>query len=49
MTLNQAIHTGSILGMATRIAAALTGLFVPVQALSGLVLWLRRRRIWPAT
>jgi uncharacterized iron-regulated membrane protein len=46
MTANQAIHTGSILGTATRIAAALTGLFVPVQAVSGVVLWLRRRRAW---
>jgi uncharacterized iron-regulated membrane protein len=45
MTANRAIHTGSIRGMATRIAAALTGLFVPVQAVSGLVLWLRRGRI----
>jgi uncharacterized iron-regulated membrane protein len=49
MTANQAIHTGSILGMATRIAAALTGLFVPLQAVSGLVLWLRRRGVRPAT
>jgi uncharacterized iron-regulated membrane protein len=49
MSANQAIHTGSILGTATRIAAALTGLFVPVQAASGLVLWLRRRRIRQAT
>ena len=49
MTANQAIHTGSILGTASRIAAALTGLLVPVQAVSGVVLWLRRRRTWQPT
>jgi uncharacterized iron-regulated membrane protein len=45
MRANLAIHTGSIRGTATRIAAALTGLFVPLQAASGIVLWWRRRRI----
>ncbi len=41
---NTAIHTGSILGMPTKIAAAAACLTIPVQAVSGLLLWLRRRK-----
>jgi uncharacterized iron-regulated membrane protein len=48
MSANQAIHTGNILGTPTRIVAALTSLIVPLQAVSGVVRWLRRGRIRPA-
>jgi uncharacterized iron-regulated membrane protein len=48
LTFEQRFMT-SILGTASRIVAGLTGLFVPLQAVSGIVVWLRRRRIWQAT
>jgi len=41
---NEAIHTGEVFGMASRILAWLTCVIVPVQMMSGLVLWLRRKR-----
>jgi uncharacterized iron-regulated membrane protein len=44
MIVNGAIHTGSILGTTTKIVAAAACLTVPVQAVSGLLLWLRRRK-----
>lgn len=44
MIVNGAIHTGSILGTTTKIVAAAASLTIPVQAASGLLLWLRRRR-----
>jgi uncharacterized iron-regulated membrane protein len=40
---NEAIHTGEALGMPGRIAVWLTSVILPVQAISGLLLWLRRR------
>jgi len=43
MIVNGAIHTGSILGTTTKFVAA-ASLTIPVQAVSGLLLWLRRRR-----
>jgi len=42
---NEAIHTGTILGIPGRIIAALVSILLPVQALSGLIMWLRRTRI----
>ena len=45
MAVNEAMHTGSVLGMPSRIIVALASIFVPVQAVSGLVIWLRRARI----
>jgi uncharacterized iron-regulated membrane protein len=42
---NEVIHTGTILGIPGRIIAALGSILLPVQALSGLIMWLRRARI----
>ena len=42
---NEALHTGSILGMPTRVLASLSSLIVFVQALSGAFIWLHRNRI----
>jgi uncharacterized iron-regulated membrane protein len=44
MVVNGAIHTGSILGTTTKITAAAACLSIPVQAVSGLLLWLRRSK-----
>lgn len=44
MVTNQAMHTGEIFGMPSRIIVALAGILLPIQALSGIVIWLRRRR-----
>jgi uncharacterized iron-regulated membrane protein len=40
---NEAIHTGELLGMPGRIAVWLASVVVPVQVMSGWLLWLRRR------
>lgn len=45
MTANEAIHTGDVFGMPGRLTVALAGILLPVQAVSGLVIWLRRARI----
>ncbi len=45
LAMNEAIHTGSIFGMPGRIAAWLASTMVFVQALSGLIMWLYRKRI----
>jgi uncharacterized iron-regulated membrane protein len=44
LAINEAIHTGEVLGMPSRILAWLTCIVVPVQVISGLMLWLRRKR-----
>jgi uncharacterized iron-regulated membrane protein len=44
LALNEAIHTGSILGMPSRIAAWLASTTVIVQLCSGLLIWLRGNR-----
>jgi uncharacterized iron-regulated membrane protein len=44
MITNEAIHTGEIFGMPSRIIVTLAGILLPVQALSGIVIWLRRRK-----
>ena len=44
MVANEAMHTGEILGMSGRIIVALTGILLPTQALSGIVIWLCRRK-----
>ena len=41
---NEAIHTGGVLGMPGRIVVWLTSVILPVQVVSGLWLWLRRKR-----
>jgi uncharacterized iron-regulated membrane protein len=45
LAMNEAIHTGSIFGMPSRIAAWLASIMVFVQASSGLIMWLCRKRI----
>ena len=42
---NHAIHTGSILGMPSRIGAFLATIAALMQASSGLAMWMYRRRI----
>lgn len=44
---NEAIHTGSILGLPTRIIAALASILLPLQVVSGLMIWIRRTNILP--
>jgi uncharacterized iron-regulated membrane protein len=44
LAMNEAIHTGSILGMPSRIAVWLASIMVFVQASSGLIMWLYRKR-----
>ena len=41
---NESIHTGQVLGMPSKILACLASFILPVQVISGLLLWLRRRR-----
>jgi len=45
MATNEAIHTGSVFGMPTRIIAALASILLPLQVVSGLLIWMRRTRI----
>jgi uncharacterized iron-regulated membrane protein len=45
MATNEAIHTGNILGMPTRILAALASILLPLQVVSGLLIWIRRTNI----
>jgi uncharacterized iron-regulated membrane protein len=45
MATNEAIHTGGVFGLPGRAIVALVGILLPVQAASGLVMWLRRARI----
>jgi uncharacterized iron-regulated membrane protein len=42
---NEAIHTGTALGMTSRIVVAAASILLPVQAVSGLLIWLRRRKL----
>jgi uncharacterized iron-regulated membrane protein len=42
MAANEAIHTGSIFGMPTRILAALASFVLSLQVVSGLLIWIRR-------
>jgi uncharacterized iron-regulated membrane protein len=45
MATNEAMHTGNILGMPTRILMALASFVLPLQVVSGLVIWIRRTNI----
>jgi uncharacterized iron-regulated membrane protein len=49
LAMNEAFHTGSILGMPSRIAAWLATTMLMVQVSSGLLMWLRRTRKQLAT
>lgn len=41
---NEAIHTGEALGMPSKIVVWLTSVLLPVQVMSGVMIWLRRKR-----
>lgn len=43
---NEAIHIGSIWGMPSRILAWIASMIVPLQVLSGVILWLQRKRFF---
>jgi uncharacterized iron-regulated membrane protein len=45
LAMNEATHTGDIFGMPGRVIVALAGILLPLQALSGLLMWLRRGKI----
>jgi uncharacterized iron-regulated membrane protein len=42
--LNRAIHTGDILGMPTKVLMSLASLAAVAQAISGLMMWWKRRQ-----
>lgn len=45
LSMNEAIHTGNLFGTPSRIIVALAGVLLPVQAVSGLLIWLHRSKI----
>ena len=45
MAVDSAIHTAEIWGMPSRIVAAIASILLPLQAISGLFIWLRRKGI----
>lgn len=44
VNLNRALHTGDILGISSKIVLSLASLTMPLQLLTGLVMWVKRRR-----
>jgi uncharacterized iron-regulated membrane protein len=42
--LNRAVHTGDVFGVPSKIVMSLASLMAPVQLVTGLMLWLRRKR-----
>jgi len=46
-TLNRAIHTGDVFGIPSKIVMSITSLMAPVQLLTGVMLWVRRKRARP--
>jgi len=42
---NEAIHTGNVFSLPSRILVCLTSITLPLQAFSGLLMWLRRNKI----
>jgi len=43
--INLAIHTGEILGLPSRIVLAISSLLLPLLAITGFLMWLKRRRV----
>jgi uncharacterized iron-regulated membrane protein len=43
--INLAIHTGEILGLPSRIVLAISSLLLPLLAITGILMWLKRRRL----
>ena len=46
LAVNEAIHTGSIWGTPSRVVAWVASMIVPLQVLSGVILWLQRKRFF---
>ena len=44
VNLNRALHTGDILGIPSKVVLSLASLIMPLQLLTGLVMWVKRRR-----
>lgn len=44
VNLNRALHTGDVLGIPSKVVASLASLIMPLQLLTGLVMWAKRRR-----
>ena len=44
VNLNRALHTGDVLGLPSKAVVSLASLIMPFQLLSGLVMWVKRRR-----
>lgn len=44
MALNRQVHTGEIFGMLSKLVAAMAGIVIPLQAVTGAAIWLRRRK-----
>jgi uncharacterized iron-regulated membrane protein len=45
MAWNEAIHTGGVFGITSRIVAAAASILLPVQVVSGWIIWLRRSQL----
>jgi sulfite reductase (NADPH) flavoprotein alpha-component len=45
MAVNESIHTGTIFGTPSRVIVAMVSILLPIQAVSGLIMWFRRARI----
>ena len=45
LAINEGIHTGNVFGVPSRIIACLASIALPLQAFSGLLMWLRRNKI----
>lgn len=43
-TMNRAIHTGDIFGLPSKIVMSLASIMAPIQLLTGIMLWWRRKR-----
>jgi uncharacterized iron-regulated membrane protein len=44
VNLNRALHTGDVLGIPSKVVLSLASLIMPLQLLTGLVMWVKRRR-----
>jgi uncharacterized iron-regulated membrane protein len=44
VNLNRALHTGDVLGIPSKVVVSLASLIMPLQLLTGLVMWAKRRR-----
>lgn len=42
---NEAMHTGDVFGITSRIVVAAASILVPIQVVSGCIIWLRRSRL----